>query len=119
MGAILTAFSAVADVDVTDALITRLTEQRDNLRAELDACQKNTRGYKIAGIATLGATAGGVYGNIKLHEKIEKTSGRGGGGRGGGMPGDTATEEQKASRECETMYCPDDRDFAIEMGCLC
>ena len=99
--------------DVEDVLIARLTARRDELLTELNACQKNTRGYKIAGITTIAATAGGVYGNIKLHEKIENTSGRGGGSGSGGIGVDNRTVEEKVNEMCANS------DFSCEDLCDC
>lgn len=108
-----------------DAQVAELTSRRDKLKADLDACEKNTRGYKIAGIATLGATGVGVVGNIKLAQEIEKQKilkDRGGGGYSSGGSGtvgvDTRTTEQKAQGDCE-MYCTDFPDEAGEIGCEC
>ena len=91
-----------------DAQINELISRRDKLKADLEACEKNTRGYKIAGIATLGATGIGVVGNIKLAQEIEKQKilkGRGGGGYAGsggagGTVADTQTQEQRDESSC-------------------
>lgn len=92
-----------------DAQINELITRRDKLKSDLESCEKNTRGYKIAGIATLGATGVGVVGNIKLAQEIEKQKllkGRGGGGYAGGGSGaagtvaDTQTQEQRDESSC-------------------
>ncbi len=109
-----------------DAQISELTNRRDKLKLDLEACEKNTRGYKIAGISTLAATGIGVVGNIKLAQEIEKQKllkGKGGGtgaigGGAGGPKADTRTEEQKASAECQ-MFCADMPEDARELGCEC
>ncbi len=109
-----------------DAQINELITRRDKLKADLESCEKNTRGFKIAGISTLAATGVGVVGNIKLAQEIEKQKtlkGKGGGGYsgGGGAGGpkaDTRTEEQKASAECQ-MFCADMPEDARELGCEC
>ena len=109
-----------------DAQIKELITRRDKLKADLEACEKNTRGFKIAGISTLAATGVGVVGNIKLAQEIEKQKllkGRGGGGYAGGSgaggpKADTRTEEQKASAECQ-MFCADMPEDASELGCEC
>ena len=92
-----------------DAQINELIQRRDKLKSDLESCEKNTRGYKIAGIATLGATGVGVVGNIKLAKDIEEQKllkGRGGaGGAGGGAIGgvraDTASKEEKDKSSCQ------------------
>ena len=91
-----------------DAQINELISRRDKLKSDLDACEKNTRGFKIAGISTLTATGVGVVGNIKLAQEIEKQKllkGRGGGYAGGGAGAggtvaDTQTQEQRDESSC-------------------
>lgn len=91
-----------------DAQINELISRRDKLKADLESCEKNTRGFKIAGISTLAATGVGVVGNIKLAQEIEKQKtlkGKGGGGYsgGGGAGGtvaDTQTQEQRDESSC-------------------
>jgi len=114
-----------------DAQINELISRRDKLRSDLEACEKNTRGYKIAGISTLAATGIGVVGNIKLAKEIEEQKllkGRGGtgaigGGAGGGKPGtDTRTTEQKINSDCENpdFSCEDLCEFHYECPkCTC
>lgn len=108
-----------------DAQINELISRRDKLKADLESCEKNTRGYKIAGISTIAATGIGVVGNIKLAKDIEEQKllkGRGGAGGAGGVAGgpkaDTRPPEQKASDECK-MFCADFPDDAGAMGCQC
>ncbi len=92
-----------------DIQIQDLISRRDKLKSDLEACEKNTRGFKIAGISTLTATGVGVVGNIKLAQEIEKQKllkGRGGGGYAGGGSGaagtvaDTQTQEQRDESSC-------------------
>ena len=65
-------FAVHAETDYIDIQIHELQQRRDALQAELDACEENTRKFKIAGVATLGATGVGVVGNIALHNEIKK-----------------------------------------------
>lgn len=113
-----------------DAQIQDLISRRDKLKSDLEACEKNTKGYKIAGISTLAATGVGVYGNIRLAQEIQKAkeskSGGGGysGGRGGsgGVATDTRTEEQKISEDCNNsdFSCEDLCEFHYECpNCPC
>ena len=106
----------------------------DELKKQIAECEQNTRGYKIAGIATLGATGVGVVGNIALHNEIKKIeqSKSGGGlfGSSGGV-GDTITEDTCASdpicsweRQCEmksykVKNCDHDTDCCAADGCPC
>ena len=122
---IILSFGAYAETDYIDMQIMELEQRRDALKNELVACEKNTKGYKIAGISTLAATGVGVYGNIALHNEIKKIeqsksggSGYTGGGAVGGVKADTRPPEQKANDECQ-MFCADFPDDAGEMGCQC
>ncbi len=73
--------NAGSDLDIRnqmlDSEIERLTKQRDEKYDALKKCEKSTQGFKIAGITTLVATGIGIYGNIKLSEKLKgkKTGG--------------------------------------------
>jgi len=120
---ILLSFGAYAETDYIDMQIMELEQRRDALKNEIAECEKNTKGYKIAGISTIAATGIGVYGNIALHneiKKIEQSKNGGGGfvGGGGGPQADTRPPEQKANDECQ-MFCADMPDDAIAMGCEC
>ena len=53
-----------------DSEIERLTHERDTKYEALQKCEKSTKGFKIAGLTTLVATGVGVYGNIKLSQKL-------------------------------------------------
>lgn len=102
---IILSFGAYAETDYLDMQINELIEQRNKLKSELESCEKNTKGYKIAGIATLGATGVGVYGNIRLAQEIKKVkeSKSGGGGYtggGGGVAMDTQTQEERNESSC-------------------
>ena len=117
-----------AETDYIDMQIHELQQRRDALQAELDACEENTRKFKIAGVATLGATGVGVVGNIALHNEIKKIeqskngggySGGGSSGDGDGVQADTRSNEQKGNDECRTLYCVDFPDEAAEYGCEC
>jgi hypothetical protein len=115
---LLLPFAVYAEpVDMLDFQINELTRRRDELRAEIERCKKNTKKFKIAGVSTLGATGVGVVGNIALHNKI-KNMGSGGSGGGAGAVADTRTEAQKVDYECQ-MFCSDDAGLATEMGCEC
>lgn len=92
-----------------DAQINELITRRDKLKADLESCEKNTRGFKIAGISTLAATGVGVVGNIKLAQEIEKQKtlkGKGGGGAGGGHGLSHLSQEQKGEM-MDDQFCSD------------
>ena len=120
-------FAVYAETDYIDIQIRELQQRRDALQAELDACEENTRKFKIAGVATLGATGVGVVGNIALHNEIKKIEqSKNGGGYGGGAGGDAGgqglghlTKEQKQNVQCEVFCSEDDPEMAEANGCEC
>jgi len=106
---------AASDIDFTnqmlDSEIERLTKQRDEKFAALQKCEETTKGFKIAGIATLAATGVGIYGNIKLSQKLQgkgsKKSG-GGGGLNAKVLSDAESVEQGCELLCEIGEAPED-----------
>jgi len=125
---------AIAEPDYIDMQIHELQQRRDALQAELDACEENTRKFKIAGVATLGATGVGVVGNIALHNEIKKIeqSKNGGGYSGGGSLGNGKPAEDtcaldpicKWERQCKMQNykvknCDHDTDCCAADGCPC
>jgi len=120
-------FAVHAETDYIDIQIHELQQRRDALQAELDACEENTRKFKIAGVATLGATGVGVVGNIALHNEIKKIEqSKNGGGYGGGVGDDSGgqglghlTKEQKQNVQCEVFCSEDDPEMAEANGCEC
>lgn len=89
-----------------DNEIERLTMQRDEKYADLQKCEKSTKGFKIAGITTLVATGIGVYGNIKLSDKL-KGKKRGGGSNKPNMPEDTCAKDDACASERECKMAAD------------
>ena len=132
IGTFLWAVARADTPDFMDMQIAELTARRDALRAEIAACEENTHGYKIAGVATLAATGVGVVGNIALHNKIKEAQ-KGGtrGGSGGGAGADNIGQDTCATdpicsweRQCEmTNYkvtnCDGDTDCCAADGCPC
>ena len=113
-------FGAIgADLDIRnqmlDSEIEKLTMQRDEKYAALQKCEKNTKGFKIAGLTTLVATGIGIYGNIKLSQKLKGTSWV---RRNSSVETDNRSEEEKADYECQN-FCKDDAEFATSIGCNC
>lgn len=80
-------------LQMLDSEIERLTAQRDEKYASLQKCEQATKGFKIAGLTTLVATGVGVYGNIKLAEKLK---GGGSTGRKGGKLVDPRSNNEQA-----------------------
>ena len=101
---------AASDIDFTnqmlDSEIERLTKQRDEKFAALQKCEETTKGFKIAGIATLAATGVGIYGNIKLSQKLKGKDKTGSGGNGAVIDNRSRSEIDAAS--CRQVDCPED-----------
>ena len=89
-------------IQMLDSEIESLTKKRDSKYEELLKCEKSTKGFKIAGITTLIATGVGVYGNVKLSQKLNGKTG-GGGGKSARVV-IKKTPEEKQADNCE-MLC--------------
>ena len=88
-------------MQMLDNEIERLTQQRDEKFAALQKCEETTKGFKIAGIATLAATGLGVYGNIKLADKLRGKNNTG--GRNSVAVIDNRSQEEKNEEGCELL----------------
>ena len=111
------AVNAGADLEIRnqilDSEIERLTNERDTKYEKLQKCEKSTTGFKIAGLTTLVATGVGVYGNIKLSQKLN--------GKNSGKSDDSArviinkTQAEKKDDNC-ALLCKVGR---TPKGCSC
>ena len=114
-------FVAVADsgLDIKnqmlDSEIERLTNERDTKYEALQKCEKSTKGFKIAGITTLVATGFGIYGNIKLSQKLNGKSG--GGGKNAAVI-DNRPQEEK-NDDSRNVICDLDPAVAAAQGIQC
>ncbi len=81
-----------------DAQIEMLEQEYSEKLSALQQCEKQTKGFKIAGITTLALTDVGIYANIKLAEQLKKTSGGSGGNGGPASPTDNRPQSDK---DCE------------------
>ena len=111
--------TAGADLDLQnqmlDSEIEKLTNERDEKYESLLKCENATKGFKIAGLSTLVATGIGIYGNIKLSQKLKgKDKSK---NSGGGLGLVSKSEEQKQDDECSS-FCEVDPDEAPE-ECNC
>ena len=61
----------VASADYLDVQIAELTKQKQEKIKILEECQKSHKGFKIAGLATLGVSAIGIGVNIGEAIKIK------------------------------------------------
>ncbi len=66
---VLSILCAMPSFGATNSQITRLLQQKKQKMAQLEQCAQKVKGFKIAGISTLGLTAVGVGGNIALASK--------------------------------------------------
>ena len=111
--------NAGSDLDIRnqmlDSEIERLTKQRDEKYDAVKKCEKSTQGFKIVGITTLIATGVGVYGNIKLSEKLKgkKT----GGVKSARVINNKPQEEKNV--DSHNVLCDLDPETAIANGIQC
>ena len=113
-------FVVQADTDldmrnqILDNQIITLTQKRDEKYEALQKCEKSTQGFKIAGLTTLVATGVGIYGNIKLAQKLQ---GNGNGRTGGSsaLQEDKRSQEEKNNDGCEALC----EANAAPSGCNC
>ena len=73
---ILSVFPMIASGDYLDDKIADLTKQKLEKIAELEECQKSTKGLKIAGITTLGVSTVGIAANIGEAVALKKLDGQ-------------------------------------------
>ena len=118
IGAFVCAVARADTPDFMDMQSSELTARRDALRAEIAACEENTHGYKVAGIATLAATGVGVVGNIALHNKIKAAQKGNSFVSNNYKPIDTSTEQEKLDVFCKDL-CKELPDEATDGGCEC
>ena len=120
---VLMPFMSMADMNLDlrnqmlDSEIEKYTKTRDEKYEALKQCEKTTTGFKIAGITTLVATGVGVYGNIKLSQKLNNKSGSRG-AAGNARVVDTRPQEEKNDDSLNNI-CKEDPDVAIAMGLPC
>ena len=81
-----------------DAQIANLEREYSEKMAILQQCERETKGFKIAGITTLSLTGVGIYANVKLADKLKKTSG--GVSGGGALYTDTRPQAEK---DCDSI----------------
>ena len=90
---------------ILDSEIERLTKQRDEKFEALQKCEQTTKGFKIAGIATLAATGVGIYGNIKLSQQIKGQKGKSSSHSGGGLSAKKLTFDESCKSTCDAEDC--------------
>jgi hypothetical protein len=106
VGAIGAASSDI-QIQMLTSKLEQLQTERAQKVAELEKCEKNVRGFKTAGIATLSATGVGIGVNIALASKLAAAKSGGNSARSGatgGAAADTRNENQKCLDE-KDMYC--------------
>ena len=89
-------------LQLLNSQVESLTRERDEKYEKLKQCENKTRGFKIAGITTLVATGFGIYGNIKLAQRLRD-------GDNGGVSGksaaviDTRPQSEKNDDSCAVL----------------
>ena len=87
-------------IQMLDAQIEKLEHERAKKLADLQECEKQTKGFKIAGLSTLALTGIGVYANIKLSEALKKA----GNGAFGGRNNSNMTDNRSQSdKDCSSI----------------
>ncbi|MDR1337605.1 MAG: hypothetical protein LBJ73_01075 [Rickettsiales bacterium] len=94
-------------VQMLAARLESLQSERDHKAAELRDCEKNVKGFKVAGIATLSATGIGIGINVALASKLAATKSGGSNGARGGAAADMRSSEQVSQ---------DNADLFAELG---
>ena len=84
-------------IQILDAQIEQLERERATKLDELQQCEKQTKGFKIAGLSTLALTGIGIYANVKLSEKLKKA---GSGAPGGALGGDMVDARSQNDKDC-------------------
>ena len=104
-------------IQILNSQIESLTLERDEKYTKLKQCEQKTKGFKIAGITTLVATGVGIYGNIKLAQRLRD-------GSMGGLVGksevfiDPRPQEQK-NEGSRNVLCDEDPETAAAHGIQC
>lgn len=90
--------------------ISQLEAKYNKKSAELQACEKSSQNFKIAGIATLAGTGAGVMGNIALRKKYAEKTNK----KSGGTLTQYSNQEQVNSAACEqfaaTKITPENKE---------
>ncbi|MDW2995493.1 MAG: hypothetical protein R8M71_00805 [Alphaproteobacteria bacterium] len=107
----------VASADYLNDKWTNLVKEKQELISELEKCQKNTKGFKIAGLATLGVSAIGVGVNIGEAVKINKLEGEI--NQAQQRISNLDTEINKAKNTCGTKNCPGASNIANAAEPVC
>lgn len=85
-----------------DAQIEKLEQEYSEKLSALQQCEKQTKGFKIAGITTLSLTGVGIYANVKLADKLKKASSSGASG-GKGSPVSPTDNRSQSDKDCESV----------------
>ena len=88
-------------IQILNSQIESLTKERDEKYDKLKRCEKKTKGFKIAGLSTLIATGFGVYGNIKLAQRLSE--GTSGGNNKSAAVIDTRSQAEKNDDSCAVL----------------
>ena len=88
-------------LQIINSQIESLTKERDEKYEKLKECEKKTKGFKIAGISTLVATGFGVYGNIKLAQRLQNGHSVGDGKSAAVI--DTRSQKEKNDDSCAVL----------------
>ena len=102
-------------IQMLNQQIEELTHERDSKYEQLKQCEKTTKGFKIAGISTLVATGIGIYGNVKLYQKLNGISG--GGVKKSVAVVDNRSPEEKSASNHDVICSEPEIARAMEYPC--
>ena len=104
-------------LQILNSQVESLTKERDEKYTKLKQCEQKTTGFKIAGITTLVATGFGVYGNIKLAQRLRYGETAGGIGGKSVAVIETRPQEERNDTSCRVLC--EAGDVEPPPNCVC
>ena len=96
-------------IQMLDAQIANLECERAKKLTELQECEKQAKGFKIAGLSSFALTGVGIYANVKLNDALKKANSKDPGGGGNSKMVDHRSQEDK---NCDSM------ELFLELGSI-
>ena len=103
-------------LQILNSQVESLTKERDEKYTKLKQCEQKTTGFKIAGITTLVATGFGIYGNIKLAQRLRYGETSGIGGKSEAII-DMRPQEERNDTSCRVLC--EAGDVELPQNCVC
>jgi hypothetical protein len=99
-------------LDILNKRIESLEAENERKYKALEKCEKETKGFKIAGTLTVASAGVGITANIVLHNKLKNMGS--GGATGSGSQSDNRSDADKLSEECAGFCDPSSPMFYQE-----